>query len=106
MNFYNMNKSLGLAQDIDIDKEAYYSTNIFILSDNSQILTQNFMLPNISRKLGSYIILDHNNEMYNLTQNVFSSYGYSIEKLNLETSYNSFSSIENENDIINFSNSI
>ena len=47
MNFYNMNKSLGLAQDIDIDKEAYYSTNIFILSDNSQILTQNFMLPNI-----------------------------------------------------------
>ena len=105
MNFYNMNKSLGLAQDIDIDKEAYYSTNIFILSDNSQILTQNFMLPNISRKLGSYIILDHNNEMYNLTQNVFSSYGYSIEKLDLETSYNSFSSIENENDIINFSNS-
>lgn len=106
MNFYNMNKSLGLAQDIDIDKEAYYSTNIFILSDNSQILTQNFMLPNISRKLGSYIILDHNNEMYNLTQNVFSSYGYSIEKFDLETSYNSFSSIENENDIINFSNSI
>ena len=106
MNFYNMNKSLGLAQDIDIDKEAYYSTNIFILSDNSQILTKNFMLPNISRKLGSYIILDHNNELYNYTKNTFNSYGYSIEKINLETSYNSFLSVENEGDIINFSNSI
>ena len=61
MNFYNMNQSLGLAKNVDIDKDNHYSTNLFILSDNSQILTQNFMHPNISRKLGSYIILDHNN---------------------------------------------
>lgn len=106
MNFYNMNKSLGLAQNVDIDKDRYHTTNLFILSDNSQELTPNFIIPNISRKLGSYIILDHNNEIYNLTQNTFSSYGYGIEKIDLESSYNSFLSIENENDIINFSNSI
>lgn len=106
MNFYNMNKSLGLAKNVDIDKEPYHATNLFILSDNSQTLINNFMIPNISRKLGAYIILDHNNEIYNSTKNTFNSYGYSIEKVKLETSYNSFLSIENESDIINFSNSI
>ncbi len=106
MNFYNMNKSLGLAKNVDIDKEPYHATNLFILSDNSQTLINNFMIPNISRKLGAYIILDHNDEIYNSTKNTFNSYGYSIEKVELETSYNSFLSIENESDIINFSNSI
>lgn len=104
MNFYNMNKSIGLAQDIDIDNQSniVYNTNIFTVSDDIQSVFSNFLSPNIKRKLGSYIIFDKNHTLYELCQNKFSD--YQIEQYSLNDTFNIFDIINGEEDIQTFVN--
>ncbi|MBQ3409572.1 MAG: hypothetical protein IJH12_10275 [Clostridia bacterium] len=101
MNFYNMNKNIGLAQNIDADNKDFmsYNTNIFTVSDDIQSIFSNFLSPNIKRKLGSYVIFDQNNNLYNLCKDKFQNYGYQTERYSLTDTFNVFNNVNGEDEI-------
>lgn len=102
MNSNKLTANLGLAKNIDIDLKdnSDGKTTIFTLSDTISDSFCSFILPNIERNLGSYIIFDKNNELYNLYKNKIS--GYKIKHFALSNTFNIFDSITNENNIQNF----
>jgi len=108
MNFYNMNKSIGLAKNIDIDdsEHRYLNTNIFTVSDNIQDIYTNFLMPNIKRKLGSYVILDFKGEFYNLSKSLCESAGYQVEYFTLNDSFNVFENVNGDDEIQALTNTI
>lgn len=101
MNFYNMNKGIGLAKDIDADTQTNmsYNTNIFTVSDDLSSVFTNFLSPNIKRKLGSYIILDKNKALYDLCKDKFDDFGYVTEQYTLNDTFNVFNNLNGEDDI-------
>ena len=101
MNFYNMNKGIGLAHGIDADTSTYmsYNTNIFTVSDDISTVFSNFLSPNIKRKLGSYVIFDKNCKLYDLCKDHFENFGYEIEKYQLNDTFNTFNNVNGEDDI-------
>lgn len=102
MNSNKLTANLGLAKNIDIDLKdnSDGKTTIFTLSDTISDSFCSFILPNIERNLGSYIIFDKNHELYNLYKNKIS--GYKIKHFTLSDTFNIFDNITNENDIQNF----
>ena len=102
MNSNKLTANLGLAKNIDIDLKdnSDGKTTIFTLSDTISDSFCSFILPNIERNLGSYIIFDKNNELYNLYKNDIS--GYEIKHFALSDTFNIFDNITTENDIQNF----
>ena len=101
MNFYNMNKGIGLAQGIDADTKTHmsYNANIFTISDDLSSVFTNFLSPNIKRKLGSYVIFDKKNELYNLCKDNFENFGYEIEQYQLNDTFNVFNNVNGEDEI-------
>lgn len=97
MNYYKKNGNIGLAKDIEINSDA--NTNIFTINDNMSDIFDSFLATNITRNIGSYIIFDKNNEIYNLYQSKLKTSDYRTELYNLNETFNLFNVLTGENDI-------
>lgn len=97
-----------LAKNVEIPINKGGNINTLVIGNKESDKFNSFIVPNIERCLGSYVIADYNNEIFNTTSHILRRNGYKIININLETNsiYNPFMYIENELDAQIFSNII
>lgn len=99
MNFYNTKKSIALAMNVEAERNKKGNFNIFTIGDETSGIYENFLYPNLRRKLGSYVIVDYNNKIYNETKDMLIKGNYDINVINLNNEYNPYTYIHSEEDV-------
>ena len=89
-----------LAKNVEISTNKKGNINTVVIGNKESDKFNSFIIPNIERCLGSYVIADYNNEILNNTNHALNNHGYKIINIDLETNsiYNPFMYIENELD--------
>lgn len=92
--------TFALAKNVEIPTNKRGNINTVVIGNKESDKFNSFIIPNIERCLGSYVIADYNNEIFNNTNQALSNNGYKIINIDLETNsiYNPFMYIENELD--------
>lgn len=99
-------KSLVLAKDIEFDVKRKKNINTLIIGNSNSGKYESFIFPNIGMLLGSYILVDTDNIIYDKTNELFREKDYNILKIDLKsnTDYNPFMYIKKDIDTLTFSN--
>lgn len=102
----DIRKDIMIAQGVR--GNAQINNNTLVIGNKKSGKYKSFIVPNLKAILGSYIITDNNNIMYNKTNEFFQKNGYEIIKIDLdkETDYNPFLYMNENIDIEEFSQSI
>ena len=95
-----------LAKNVEIPTNKRGNINTLVIGNKESDKFNSFIIPNIERCLGSYVIADSNNEIFNSTNDILSANGYKILNVDLakKSIYNPFMYIENDLDVQTFSN--
>lgn len=90
-----------LAKNVEISTNKRGNINTVVIGNKESDKFNSFIIPNIKRCLGSYVIADYNQEILNNTNHALRNRGYKIINIDLETNsiYNPFMYIENELDV-------
>lgn len=101
-----LNKSFILAKDIEFDVKRKGNINTLVIGNGNSGKHESFIFPNIGKLLGSYILVDTNNIIYDKTNELFREKDYNILTVDLKskTNYNPFMYIKKDVDILTFSN--
>lgn len=102
----DIRKDIMIAQGVR--GNAQINNNTLVIGNKKSGKYKSFIVPNLKAILGSYIITDNNNIMYDKTNEFFQKNGYEIIKIDLdkETDYNPFLYMDENIDIEAFSQSI
>ena len=102
----NIRKNIMIAQEVKGNTQI--NNNTLVIGNKKSGKYKSFIIPNLKALLGSYIITDNNNIMYNKTNEFFKTNGYEIIKIDLdkESDYNPFLYMNENMDISEFSQAI
>ena len=97
--------SIILANNVEIPISRRGNINTLVIGNKETDKFSSFIFPNIKNCLGSYIIADYDNEIFNNTSNALKENGYNIINIDLNTNsiYNPFMYIQNDLDAQIFS---
>ena len=101
-------QTLVLAKEIEVDVKKKGNINIAVFGNEKTGKYESFIYPNLNKMLGSYIVTDNDNKIYEKTNNLFRTNGYNIVNIDLKgkCNYNPFKYIKNETDALTFCNVI
>lgn len=111
---FNLNENekneatIALAKNVEVPINKRGNVNTLVIGNEETDKYNSFIFPNIERCLGSYIIADYNNVIFNRTSNVLRENGYKIANIdfNANTAYNPFMYIKTDLDAQIFSNMV
>lgn len=79
-----------LGKNIFLPKDKRGNINCLVMAGSGAGKTSAFTLPNILRKLGSYIVLDPLGEIYDRTNNYMKKNGYMVKTINIVNSLDNY----------------
>lgn len=97
-------EGLQLAKNIYLPETKRGNNNTCIIAGSGAGKTSTFIIPNLLRKLGNYVVNDPLGEIYEITHKELEKSGYTIKTINdpnnpVNYSYNPFNHIKNEDDL-------
>lgn len=102
----NKKENIMIAQGVESNTNI--NNNTLVIGNNNSGKYKSFIMPNLKNLLGSYVITDKNDKIYNKTNEFFKKNNYEIIKIDLDkkSEYNPFMYMEDELDVSEFSNMI
>lgn len=108
---FNLNENeatIVLEKNVEVPISKRGNVNTLVIRNEETDKYNSFIFPNIERCLGSYIIADSNNKIFNRTSNVLRENGYKITNIDFDanSTYNPFMYMKTDLEAQIFSNMI